>query len=140
MAGEIHNNPADLLSGKAGAAVKVGVCVKYTTSYDGVTDTVIKCESGIGAGVSLGVKVGTVYTSQETYAAGDEIAWVKPGGEVLAFCTGAVVSLAIPLKPTTDGAFTPCITDKDAYMLWPLATGSANTYIRCIVMPGYYAV
>lgn len=119
------------------AATGAGVAVKKNDT----TKLMAAATSGIADGISLA----------STQQAKDQIVYAIPSSMVMAQMNAAVTDTTVPLKAsaggatkpdstlTDAGALTPCTSDGDAIVAWPMQTcASIGSFIEVQVAKGYY--
>ena len=117
------NTSTDLCS----AAIAAGTAVLKAQT----TGKMANAASGMADGIA----------TSASQADGDQINYALPGSFCLAMIAAAVTDTTIPLKATTGGKLTPCTTDKDAIVAWPMQlAANANSFIEVQVAKGYYTV
>lgn len=123
--------PIFTLTAIADATLLKGTAVSIDKSGSDIANLHVKaCTSGIADGI---------LTADVT--AGYQCNFYIPGSFGAVKLAAAVTDLAIPLKATTGGELTPCDTDKDAIVAWPMQLASnAGSYISARIAKGYYTV
>lgn len=65
---------------------------------------------------------------------------IHSAGIMVSAVAAAITDLTVPIKVAASGTVTPCDTDQDYYVGWPMETqATVGGYVKYIWQPGYYA-
>lgn len=108
-----------------------------------LTEDVSECDLVLASGAVAGageVAAGAVSRDVDISEDGTRCE-LHAGGIMIGLCAAAITDLTIPIKAAASGTITPCDTDKDYYVGWPLhVQATVGGQVSYIWNPGYYTV